>query len=470
MNNIKTKKPTEKTNRLQQDNIELLVQQGEGYNLEFKEGLSDNIGRTMCAFANASGGRILIGINDKGGLTGFKPTNKAKSEIYDIARKMEPSIRVSVDKTGENICVITVFEGIEKPYSFGGKFFMREGSNSQQLSRDEIRTFFQKEGKVLFDEMPNADFNMAKDFDITRYRRFLQKTGISKIVDKIRVLENLGLLKAGFLRNAGVLLFSKNILKCFSHTGINCCIFQGQSKAVILDQKICEDDVFTNYENAVLYLRKNLRTRYIIDDAGPRKEALEIPEDVLREAVLNAIVHRDYFERGAAVTVEIYSDRVEISNPGELAAGLKPEDFGKKSVSRNPLLFGLFHRMGAVEKIGSGIKRMRAAMEQAGLKEPEFEITGFFTIKLFRSVLKSGEKVTAEFTPETAQKLPGNRPETAQKIIDAIKLNPAVTRKKLALQTGFTEDTVKHTVSKLKKQNVLKRIGSDREGYWEIHE
>ena len=443
---------------MNKNEFKLLISQGEGYNLEFKENYSKNIGREICAFANATGGKIIIGISDKGEKTGFKISNRIRSEIQDIARKSDPSIKIDIGNIDSNILIVSVFEGEEKPCSYGGKFFIREGANTQQLTREEIRTFFQKEGRILFDEILNKNFDINKDFDNPKYNKFLARAGISKVANKKIVLENLGLLKDEYMKNAGILLFAKNVTKFFINATITCCIFKGKSKVEILDRKEFDSDIYSNYENVILYLQKNLKTRYVIKNAGPRQEVLEIPEEVLREAILNAILHRDYFEKGACIMVEIYLDRIEISNPGGLAAGLKPEDFGKKSLSRNPLLFGLVHRMGLVEKVGSGIERMRATMRNASLDEPNFEFRTFFTVMLKRPVWEK------DFT----QKTPRKHPESTQKIINAILKKPTITRKELAKKLGLSQDSIKHHILILKKKGILKRIGPDKGGYWKI--
>jgi len=135
------------------DELKFLIGQGEGYNLEFKESFSKRIAVDVCAFANANGGKILLGVTDGGEIIDIKITNRLKSQIYDIARNLDPSINVSIYVVG-NVLVIDITEGVDKPYSTTGKFYLRIGSNSQQLGRDEIRKFFQEEGLVFFDERP----------------------------------------------------------------------------------------------------------------------------------------------------------------------------------------------------------------------------------------------------------------------------------------------------------------------------
>lgn len=138
------------------------------------------------------------------------------------------------------------------------------------------------------------------------------------------------------------------------------------------DRKDFNEDVLSNIDQAMIFLKRHLPVRYEITGAPRRREVLEIPEGALREAVINAVAHRDYFERGANVMVEIFDDRIEISNPGGLVKGLKPEDFGKKSILRNPNIASLLHRADYIEKMGTGIARMRRLMREAKLSPPKF--------------------------------------------------------------------------------------------------
>lgn len=117
------------------------------------------------------------------------------------------------------------------------------------------------------------------------------------------------------------------------------------------------------------WLKGKLDVRYEIEGGGPRKEIWEIPETALKEAVLNALSHRDYYDKGAKITVELFKDRVEVSNPGGLTSAISLVDFGTKSHSRNPLIFGLFVRIRMVEQVGSGIGRIRDLMKSSLTQE-----------------------------------------------------------------------------------------------------
>ena len=309
-----------------------LIEQGEGYNLEFKEAYSKNIAKEICAFANANGGRIILGVSDRGVVKGIQISNSLRSEIQDLARNFDPPLNIVLEPFG-NIVIINVPEGVNKPYSTGGKFYLRYGTNSQQLGRDEIREFFQKEGLVLFDEKPNFDFDLDRDFDEYKFESFLKLSNISPVLDKSGILENLFLLKDGRLKNAGVLLFCRRVTKFFRQATVTCVLYQGQTKYKILDRKEFDADLYSNFQNAFLYVQSKLNTEFIIK-GGPREERLELPEEALREALLNAIAHRDYFVSGANILVEIFSDRVVITNPGGLVRGLSRKDLGKKKIGR----------------------------------------------------------------------------------------------------------------------------------------
>ena len=144
--------------------LHTLIAQGEGFTSEFKRSMPSDLGREMCAFANASGGVILLGVTDKGEIAGVTDHNKLKSQIQAIARSAEPPIKVEIASIDSVLCVTMPVQD-NKPYSFGGKFFMREGANSQQLSREEIREFFYAEGLVYFDETPCPAFSLEDDLD-----------------------------------------------------------------------------------------------------------------------------------------------------------------------------------------------------------------------------------------------------------------------------------------------------------------
>src|SRR3989344_242256 len=383
--------------------FEFLISEGEGYNVEFKESFSSDLGREICAFANSNGGKILLGVSDDKQIKGVEITNKLKSQVHDLARNLDPKLALSLEEF-DNVLIINVPEGKNKPYSANGKFYMRQGSNSQQLARDEIREFFQKEGRITFDEKLNEKFDLTADFNKDAFSLFLEKSKISSVLGREEILKNLELLEDKKLKNAGVLLFCNNVTRFFLNAQITCALFLGRDKVNILDKKEFYGDLHSNYNQVMEYIKSKLNTEYLIKTVGPREERLELPEEALREALLNAIVHRDYFSN-AEIQVYIFKDRLEIVNPGGLVPGIRLSDLGKKSLSRNKLLFGLLSRMSLVEKAGTGILRIRNAMKDYKLEHPKIETDGkWFAIIFKRPDLQKESYEQRFYGEESSQK------------------------------------------------------------------
>jgi ATP-dependent DNA helicase RecG len=237
---------------------------------------------------------------------------------------------------------------------------------------------------VRFDEMENPGFDFPTRFDQQKLGKFLARAGITEVLDTSMMLRNLGAANdrpdSAAINNTGILFFARNLEHTYRHTVVTCALYKGTEKADVLDRKDFNEDALSSIEGAMVFLRQYLPVRYEFTGELKRREIPELPLEALREAVVNAVCHRDYFERGANVMVEIFDDRVEISNPGGLPKGLSPEEFGKRSVTRNPNIANLLHRLDYIEKMGTDITRMRNWMAEAGLKPPAFTFTTFFTV------------------------------------------------------------------------------------------
>jgi ATP-dependent DNA helicase RecG len=251
-----------------------------------------------------------------------------------------------------------------------------------------IIEFFQNEGRVRYDEIVREDLPITEQFNEEVYKRYIQLAGISNVLDRPAVLKNLncaGVIKGElYFTNAGALFFRINdedVL--FRHTGVVCALYKGIDKASILDAKELNRDIVSNVDDAMIFLKKHLRMSYKIETLR-RENILEIPEDALREAVVNAVCHRDYFEKGARVMVEVYDDRIDIVNPGGVCKGITHENFGTVSITRNSVVASMLYRAGYIEQMGTGITRMKNAAKKANVAEPQFELSGFFKVTFKR--------------------------------------------------------------------------------------
>ena len=267
--------------------IDFILQEGEGYRIEFKESFDKSLSREIVAFANSEGGRIFLGVTDKGKIKGIKIANELKAQIQDVARNCEPSIDLNITSAG-NILIIEVPEGKNKPYQCKEGFFIRVGATTQKMKRDEIVKFIIAESIVHFDKEINYKFDVNKDFDKEKFRQFLKEANISLGGRNYRaVLENLGAATRQkskfFLNNAGVLMFAKDVARFFRQSFVTCVLYKGNDKVKILDRKDYKGGLLYNYNQTLMFLKNYLRLEYIIEGAGPRKEILEIPEEALKK-------------------------------------------------------------------------------------------------------------------------------------------------------------------------------------------
>ena len=352
---------------MSQPTLSDLIALGEGFTTEFKRSMPSDLGREICAFANSTGGVILIGVDDAGVVVGAGNHNRLKSQVQSIARSADPPIATDVESYGGVLCV-TVPEQQGKPYSFGGRFYVREGANCQQMSRDEIRDFFFNEGLIRLDETPCNTFDPSVEVTPARWAVFAERAGIDLELDPMTVLENLHLVRDSKMTHAGAWLLADDITRFSLQAGVTCAVFRGNTKTHVLDRREFHGNLYEIFQDVMGYFQSRLNSA-LIPNAQGRDEKLELPETALREAMVNAIAHRDY-RSTANVQVYIFQDRVEIVTPGGLPAGMREEDLGSKSVPRNPLLFSILYRMKLVEQIGSGIRRIHDACLEHGVAEP----------------------------------------------------------------------------------------------------
>ena len=351
-----------------------LLARGEGATVEFKRALTRDLGRELCAFANARGGTVLIGVSDAGKIVGVADHNRVKSQVQSTARSADPPIEVEVESAGD---VLRVFVPPQKrkPYSFGGRFFLRDGASSQQMSNAEIEDLFYDAGRLHFDGKPCAGFSIENDLDDEIWTRFAGRAKIPEAMEPVVALRNLGLLDGeDRMTFAGVWLTARDVRRFTVSAHVSCALFLGVEKVRILDRRDFHRDVPAMIDDAVAWILTKINVEFVIRGMR-REERPELPEEALREAVANAVAHRDY-RSTANVQIYVFRDRIEIVSPGGLPAGMTEADLGTKSMPRNPLLFGMLYRMDVVENIGSGIRRIRRLCREHGVAEPIIDTSG----------------------------------------------------------------------------------------------
>jgi ATP-dependent DNA helicase RecG len=452
------------------EQVNLLIREGEGLTVEFKEHYTPRIDEDIVAFANAKGGTLLLGVRDGGIVAGERLTNDLKAKINSLARNCKPTIATELSQVGEVVAVV-VPEGTEKPYSCGSGYYRRLDGNTQKMSHDELRIMFAENEPLPFEEKTVKGFTFD-EVSKAKIRAFTREAAIrigsAAVPDFLRSLK---VADETRVKNAGILFFAKDVYDHLHQAQMTLLAFKGKDRLHIYDRRDVRDDLLTQFNEAVGFLQKHLNVRSEILGVN-REDIYEIPIEVLREALVNALMHRDYSITGTQVSVEVYDDRVEIVNPGGLPKGLSVWNLGTVSIRRNELISDLFFRLHKVERIGMGIQKMKEAMVAAGLREPTFASDAFFRATFQRSpefAMKEGilGAEVSEKEPEgkAAQK---TAQKTTQKVMGLIRHNPEITRRELAIELGITDSGVKYHLKKMQAQGLIRRVGPDKGGHWEV--
>jgi ATP-dependent DNA helicase RecG len=358
----------------------------------------------------------------------------------------------------KTVWIIEVASGSNKPYVLSGAIYVREGPNTQKLTTaEEMRLFFQQSDRIYFDDMVYPDFDiLSAQFDMANFDDFRSEAHINKSIPVEQILSNLQVLdRDNKIKRGGLLFFAKCPEEYFFQAIVRCVFFKGKDKVYIIDDKTFGGPLYQQYVQTMAWLQTKILVAYDIEGAGPRREIWEIPLTVFKEAIINALSHRDYYEKGAAIMVEVFDDRVEISNPGGLLPAVT-RNFGTKSMTRNPLVFGLFTRMRLVERVGSGIPRMREEIRKAGLPEPLFQTEDFFTVTFIRPEKNRGRIMPSELS------------DIQKTIVSLLKNNGKITISDIVGILSVSRKTILKHIGILQKTGILKREGSHRIGEWVI--
>jgi ATP-dependent DNA helicase RecG len=361
------------------DQIEPLLEQGESEIVEFKETLDNEALETVAAFANTKGGTLLIGVFDDGIVCGImlgKETIREWANHIAQATHIHPSIR-QIDYDDKTIAIIEVPESPLKPVPCRGRYFIRVGKSNRQMSDDDItRAVLEKVG-MTWDEVvePRASLNDLDPDRLRRFRILCNQKGrrlIPPDEDDAVVLEKLNLLREGRLLRAAVLLFGREPQRFYLQAKVK--IGRFRSETLIVDDREISGNLFHQVDETMRYFREHLQTRFELRGEPAREVIWEYPLEALREAITNAVCHRDYLDNGQA-QVRWYDDNVIFLNPGGLPAPLRVEELkhGHRSVPRNSKIAEMFFYAGLIEQWGSGTLTILRECKAAGLPEPEFE-------------------------------------------------------------------------------------------------
>ncbi|MFK4049524.1 RNA-binding domain-containing protein [Acinetobacter venetianus] len=368
------------------------IQKGESKTLEFKQQLpkGQQIAKTLIAFANSSGGKLIVGVSDDRQLVGiqediFDLQDKITSMIYELC---SPQLAVQIyieNIAGVELLVVEVARGSLFPYylkPMGREqgTYIRLGASNRVASPENIQQLELQRLNVSFDSLANYQYPLEKlDLTVleTAFKAADKALNLEKMLNLKLVIEEQGQRYASH----GLLI----LLGKYEHVMTQCARFKGTNMSVFLDRKEYTGNLFSQIEQTEIFIKNHLSLRAEIRGLK-RYDYLEIPENAIREALINAYVHRDYSNFGRNIKVAVYDDLVNIVSPGGLPNGLIEADLLQgRSEIRNRVLARVFRELGYIEHWGSGLQRIKQMCEAEKLATPEFlETNDFFDVKLYR--------------------------------------------------------------------------------------
>jgi ATP-dependent DNA helicase RecG len=444
--------------------LDQLLNEIETRELEFKEKPNPALFKTLSAFANTNGGVVFIGVSDKKTITGYRCSNADLKELSDtIVNKLaiHPVIE-PVRCEGKTVLRIDVKKS-KTPVAYEGRYYTRVGNTTRMMDIEELKEFLIS--GIEWDSLPSQ--HGLADIDeetVILFVRQAKSAGRLPVADEREpvavILTRLGLMTGDQLTNAAFLLFGKKQDKYLSDAVLR--IGRFKDGATIIGDRWIDGNLFHQFAEGEEALKNFINVRYEITGETPeRKEHWDYPLPALREALMNALVHRDYFKKNEQIMIKIYDDMIWFHNPGGLPKGLSIEQLKAKpqSIPRNPLIARIFYLTGYIERYGSGIQRIVTSFADAGLPEPEFQTDAWGLTLTMRKDL---------FTEEYLAQMGLN--ERQVKAVMHVKKNGRITNKEFIALTPqkVTAKTASRDLRGLCENGILTQIGTTGKGTYYI--
>ena len=391
----------------------------ESATVEFKRTFDKEAIETLCAFANAKGGSVYVGLDNSGKPAKIKIGDETIQQwINQVKLSTNPSLFPDVEliKTGKAQAARFIIQEYPlKPVSFKGRYYQRIDTANHAMSSAAISNLHLASVNSSWDWHIDPYHSIA-DIDIERVSRFIERVNSYREVPiadgPLEILRKYELVRDGdHISLACFLLFSpvESSLRTIE-------LGHFQTETIVKDTLRLKCDLLSEVDETMAFIKKHINKRIEITGKPQHDEIWDFPLDAVREAVINAIVHRDY-SQSADTVIKIFPKRLEIFNPGGLPSGLSIEKLLSNNYSskpRNKKVADLFKDIGLIEKYGSGIRRIMDACRSANLPTPRFEeISEGFRVTLYAL----SDSLTPDVTPDVT---PGVTPDV-KKLLGVIK-------------------------------------------------
>ncbi len=464
----------------------------ETQNIEYKESWRDEYLKWICGFANAQGGTLYVGINDKGDVVGV---DDAKRLLEDIPNKVRHALGLMVDvqlleENGKNYLQIDV-EASSYPINYRGEYHIRSGATKQVLQGPALTHFLLKRTGLKWDAIPVDNFTYT-DLDIESFNIFRREALRSKRMTKEdldcsneELLDKLNLMVDGKLKRAAVLLFhrdpEKMITGCYTKIGM----FNKDADILYMDE--VHGSLMIQADRVLDLLYQKYLKAYITYEKFTRVETYPFPKSAVREAIYNALVHSDW-SASCPIQIRVEDDVLYISNNCVLADGWTAETFlaSHKSLQLNPDIANTFFRAGYIEAWGRGIEKMCKACREYEAPEPVYLVHPHDLMLRFDAApavlsfiederrkyewsrIPRNAEVTEKVASKVASKVVRKVTGKAADILREMAKNPNVTIAELTRIISMSNAGVRKIIGQMKSDGLIRRIGPDKGGHWEV--
>ena len=467
---------------------------GESKNVEYKVTVpekSEKYMKTVVAFANGRGGRIVFGIDDKTlEIVGMDVDNiyKTMDAITNaISDSCEPAIRPDValqtvkDKT---VIVVEILPGAQRPYyikSLGmvDGTYVRVSGTTRHVEGYMLKELILEGQNRYFDSEICQNMTVS-DSEIEEFCKSMKETAIKNTWQdsektQIKDVTKNTLISWGLLKEAEGKVYPTNAYallagKMPQMPVIQCGVFKGTNRAHFVDRREFEGSIQEQMEAAYQYVLEKINMGMTIMGMY-RQDVYELPTDSIRELIANAVAHRSYLEPGN-IQVALFDDRLEVTSPGMLLNNVTISKMMEGySKPRNPAIARAFAYMKIIEKWGTGIPRLFEACEEYGLPKPELiDFDGDFRVNMYRKAesVIGVNGVTTQATQATQGTTQAELSEDDKAVLMSIEEDPHITQKEMAAKLDWKIDRVKYYLNKLKRKGIVKRVGTSQNGHWEV--
>ncbi|WP_236699661.1 ATP-binding protein [Megasphaera sp. DJF_B143] len=449
--------------------------------------------KSVVAFANGDGGRIVFGVEDGT----MRVVGIPQADLFQMMDAITNAVTDSCEPMiipdlfvreieGKSLIILEIAPGMQRPYYLKKKgpvkgTYIRTAGTTRLADRAILQGLLLEGENKFFDQQPIPNLKVTK-YDVTALCHSMSETAKKNALSDIQ-RQGIKELTINQLISWGILIENKDQLiptyayAMLTHQAgyppvVQCAVFKTDDRAVFVDKREIDAPIQEQVEKAYQYVLEkiNMGARF---QGVYRQDIYELPPDSIRELIANALVHRSYLEP-ESVQIALFSDRLEVTSPGSLMRGVTHEKMKEGfSKIRNRALANAFAYMNLIEKWGSGFPRIFRDCRDYGLQEPEIiDFDGDLRVNLYRITDQTSDQTKkTDQTPKTDQtgtNMPVKLNEKERVILSYLQKKPDGTQHEIAEATSLSLSTIKYYMKKLQEKGCLQRMGTHRKGYWVV--